>query len=203
MNGNDEKIPPFIQYYLDKMDYEGYTDFIKLYREYQKQKEDYPGIYAVQAAQLENYNRTTGTKHTLNFDKGMERIEANFRKQAYDLAKKLGYEGADPNQPSDKAFTKQGEKFQSMIDDVKQRQQQAPQPEQKPEDAANHEKKNIETVKEQKPYQQQLPKVEFKTEQPSGTEQPNREELRAAFLEKIKQTRERQQQRSRGKQREI
>ncbi|TFF37922.1 hypothetical protein E2R66_10050 [Mucilaginibacter psychrotolerans] len=94
-----------------------------------------------------------------------------------------------------------------MIDNARVRQQQkTKQSGQKQKEAEAHEKKNIEALKEQQPYKQKQPKVAFKgaeQEQASGTEQPNREQQRAAFLEKIKQTKEQQTQPSQGKQHEM
>jgi hypothetical protein len=201
MTNDNEKIPPFIQDYLNKMDHEGYADFVKLSRAYHKEREDYPGKHAVQSKYLNDYNRTTGKNKTLNYEDGLNRIDADFKKEAYATAKQHGYTGPDPNQPSDKDFTKQGEKFQSMIDHAKQRQHQQ---EQKPEATKGHEKKNIETLKEQKPYQQNPPKVEFKgMEQPSGTEQQSRDQQRTAFLEQIKKSREQQIPSQQNKQPEL
>lgn len=175
----EEKIPPFVQDYLDKMDYEDYADFVKLSRDYYQQREEYPGKYATQSAYLNNYNRTAGKNHQLDYDKGLSQIDADYRREAYRLAKQHGFTGPDPNQPSDKEFTKQGEKFQGMIDRAKERQQeQTRQPEPK----------------------QSSDNVQQK---PSSTGQEDREQQRAAFLEKVKQTRELQMQWQQNKEPEI
>lgn len=205
MNNHEEKIPPFVQDYLDKMEYEGYPDFVNLSRKYHKEREEYPGKHAVQSAQLNNLNRTTDNNKSLNYEDGLTRIDLNYKKEAFETAKKHGYKGPDPNQPSDKEFTKQGEKFNGMIEQSKQRQQeQTKQIGQQQEATESHEKKNIDTLKEQQPYQQNKPTVEFKgIEQPSGTDEQNREQQRAAFLEQVKKIRDVQTQRQQYKQTEI
>lgn len=199
---NEEKIPPFVQDYLNKMEYEGYPDFVKLTREYHKEREDYPGKFALQSKHLNDHNRTTGQNKSLNYQDGLDRIDTDFKKKAYQTAKQHGYTGPDPNQPSDKDFTKQGEKFNNMIDQARQRQQQQKrESEQKQEEVKAPEKKNIEALKQQQPYQQNQPKVEFKgieQEQSAG-----REQQRAAFLEEIKATRDQQTQRQQDQQPEI
>lgn len=207
MKDEEEKIPPFIQDYLNKMDHEGYLDFVKLSRGYHQAREDYPGKFATQAVHLKDFNRATGQKRELNYDDGLKRIDADFKREAYKTARQHGYTGPDPNQPSDKEFTKQGEKFLGMIDHAKQRQQEQTQrPEQKQHSDQSHEKKNVEALNEKQPYQQNQAKVEFKGVQQkegSGTEQQGREQQRAAFLQKIEKTREQQPSRQQDKQREI
>jgi len=207
---NNEKeiiIPPFVQDYIDKVDGKGLNDFVKVSAEYQKEKEDYPAKYATQSAHLKDHNRAAGTNKILNYNDGLKDIETRYNKRAYQTAKQHGYTGPDPNQPSDKEFTKQGEKFQGMIDQAKERQQEkATQDEQEKETSQGQEKKNTETLKAQQPYQQNQPKVEFKEmeqQEPSGKEEQSREQQRAAFLEQIKQTREQQTQRQQGQQPEI
>ncbi|RKR81989.1 hypothetical protein BDD43_2153 [Mucilaginibacter gracilis] len=201
MNDKEEKIPLFVKDYLNKMEYEGYPDFVKLSRDYFKEREDYPGKYAEQAAHLNDHNRRTGQNRQLNYEDGLKGIDTRYKQSAYQTAKQHGYKGPDPNKPSDKQFTKQGEKFQGMIDNVRKRQTER---EQNQEALRSHEKKNIETLKAQNPYKQEAPKVEFKDmEQPSGTKQQSKEQQRAAFLEQVKKTREQQTQIQPGKQPEI
>ncbi|MEO7881293.1 hypothetical protein [Mucilaginibacter sp.] len=195
MKDREVIIPPFVQDYIDKVDGNGLKDFAKISAEYQKEKEDYPGKYAEQSAHLRDHNRRTGHNKTLNYENGMKDIETRYTQRAYQTAKQHGYTGPDPHQPSDKEFTKQGEKFQGMIDHA---QQQTKQPEQKQEDAPSHEKKNIEALKEQQSYKQNAAKVEFK-----GEDQQSQEQKRAAFLEQIKQTRDQQTQRQHDQQPEI
>lgn len=120
---DEENIPPFIQDYLDKMDYEGYADFVKLSRDYHKEREEYPGKYAQQAIYHNDFNRLTGQNRQLNYDDGLKEIETRHHQKAYNTAKQHGFKGADPNQQMDKDFTKRGEKFQGMIDEVKDREQ--------------------------------------------------------------------------------
>ena len=72
---------------------------------------------------MNDYNRSTGNNRQLDYNAGLKEIDAKHQKEAYKVAKQHGYEGADPNQPMDKDFTKQGEKFQGMIDEVKDREQ--------------------------------------------------------------------------------
>ncbi|MEO6520336.1 MAG: hypothetical protein ABIN91_01555 [Mucilaginibacter sp.] len=206
MTTDEEKIPPFVQDYLNKMEYEGYSDFVKLTREYHKEREEYPGKYATQSAYLNNFNRTTGKNHQLNYEDGLKSIDTRYKQLAYATAKQHGFKGPDPNQPSDKEFTKQGEKFQSMIDNAKQHQQeQAAEREQKQTTEQSHEKKNIETLKAQHPYSQEKPKVDFKDmeQQSSGTGEQSQEQQRAAFLAQVKATRGQQTQHDPDKQPEI
>lgn len=124
MKDEEENIPLFVQDYLDKMDYEGYADFVKLSRDYHKEREEYPGKYAEQAIYLNDFNRRTGQNRQLNYDDGLKEIDIRHQQKAYDTAKQHGFKGADPNQPMDDDFTKQGEKFQGMIEEVKDREQQ-------------------------------------------------------------------------------
>lgn len=119
MNDETEKIPPFVQDYLDKMEYEGYADFVKLSRDFHMEREEYPGKHATQSAYLNDFNRTTGQNKKLDYDEGLKAIDTRFKQRAYSVAKQHGYKGPDPNQPSDKEFTKQGEKFMGMIDHAK------------------------------------------------------------------------------------
>lgn len=165
MNDDKENIPPFIQDYLDKMEYEGYPDFVKLSREYHKEREDYPGKFAEQSTNLNQGNRTFGDKKSLNWNDGLESIDSKYKGMAYDTAKQHGFKGADPNAPTDKDFTQQGEKFNDMIDQAKRRQQEQ--------------------------------------QHSFGNEIQSREQQRAAFLEKIKQTKEQITQRQKDNQQEI
>lgn len=193
MKDETEKIPPFIQDYLNKMEYEGYADFVKLSRDFNKEREDYPGRYATQSAHLKDFNIRTGKNHHLDYEDGLKRIDVNFKKKAYDTAIKHGFKGPDPNKPNDKEFTKQGEKFQVMIDKSKQQvHQHMKLPEQKQETSRTLDDNNIDKIKEQKPYQQNQPNIEFNEvkEKPINKEQESLEQQRAAFLEKIKKTRD-------------
>lgn len=210
MTSDHEKIPPFMQGYLDRMNHEGYVDFVKLSRGYRKEREEYPGKYATQSAHLNEFNRAIGQNRKLDYEDGLKRIDVGYRKKAYEIAKQHGYTGPDPNQPSDKEFTRQGGKFQNMIDQARERQQaqteQSGQPQQNQEAAAGEETENIDKLKDQRPYQQNPPKVEFKgmeQQELSGNEPDSREQQRAAFLEQVKKTREQQVERQPDKQREM
>jgi hypothetical protein len=200
MSDKEIKIPPFVQDYLNEVNGKGFADFVKLSAEYQKEMEGYPEKYATQSANLKDYNRRNGYNKTLNYEDGQSEIDNRFKQRAYQTAKQHGFTGPDPNQPSDKAFTKQGEKFQSMMDQVRQRQSE-PKTKQQSEEA--REKKNIHTIKDQPSYQQNQPSVTFdskKQEQSSPTSQQSREQQRAEFLAEIKQTRNQQSQRQQDNQ---
>jgi len=129
-------IPPFVQDYIDKLGGDGFSDFAKNCSDYQKAKQEYPGKFAMQSAHLQEFNRVRGQNKQLNYEEGLQRINAEFRKNVYQTAKKHGYKGPDPNQPSDKEFTKQGEKFQSMINNAKERKNQ-PEKEQQQQASAS------------------------------------------------------------------
>ncbi len=154
---------------------------------------------------MNDFNRASGQNRKLNYDDGLKEINNRYSQRAYDIAKQHGYKGYDPNQPSDKEFTKQGEKFNDMIDHARQRQQEQPkQPEQKQETSQDKEAEDISSKKTQEPYRQNPPKVEFKgMEQPTNKEQQSQEQKRAEFLEQIKKTREQQTQQQQDKQQEI
>ncbi|PWK72557.1 hypothetical protein LX99_04416 [Mucilaginibacter oryzae] len=183
MKDNEIKIPPFVQEYIDKLDGEGFADFVKISAQYQKEKEDYPGKFAEQSAHLNEHNRRTGQNRKLDYGDGLSRIDADYQKKAYQTAKQHGYKGPDPFQPADKDFTKQGKKFETMIDQARQRQQdQARQAQQQQENAQRQEKQSVETLKSQPSYQQNKPKVEF----------DDVDQRRTAFLAQLKHTREQQ-----------
>lgn len=160
MKDNEEIIvPPFVYDYIDKVDGNGLNDFIKNCSDYQKAKKVYPEKFAMQSAHLQEFNRIRGQNKQLNYDEGLQRIDTEFRKNIYETAKKHGYKGPDPNQPSDKDFTKQGEKFQEMINEVKERknqpekQQQQQAPENEPLD---REKLRAEFLEKMKQTKQQI-----------------------------------------------
>lgn len=123
MEDNEENIPPFVQDYLDKMDYEGYGDFVKLSRDYNREKMEYPARFAQQSANLQRHNQIAGTAKTLNYDNGLKEIEAKFQKEAYQTAKQHGFKGRDPNEPTYGEFDDKGDKFNTMIDRAKQREE--------------------------------------------------------------------------------
>lgn len=166
-------IPPFVQEYLDKMDYEGYGDFAKLSREYQKEKEEFPGKFSVQSANLQQHNRVTGQNNKLDYKTELGRLETRYQQRASEIAKEHGYEKPiqDQQKTSGIDFDKQEAKFQDMINDAKERKNQ--------------------------------PEKE-KQQEASAKEPLDREQLRADFLEKMKQTREQisQRQQDQGQERQ-
>ncbi|OJW12500.1 hypothetical protein [Mucilaginibacter sp. 44-25] len=194
MSNSEIKIPAFVQDYLTKLDGDGFKDFAKIAGDYQKEREEYPGKFAQQSAHLNNHNRITGQNKKLDYEQGLKGIDEKYQQKAYQVAKQHGYTGPNPNAPSDKDFTRQGQKFKSMIDQARkaQRESDHPSPD-KPQGTKSQEKKSPEQQKGQQSYNQTKANVNFKgvqQGQAASVEEKNREQQRAAFLEKTKQARE-------------